>query len=131
MLSLRDEPLMHRWIEKGPDRDSESMLVTKSVKAYYDGSLGSRGARLLYDYSDHPGHRGISGEGYGFNQGLMADAMKKGFQIAVHAIGDAGNREVLNIFEKVVQPGMPDFVPIHHVSSAPSNLSFGVLPSLY
>ena len=101
MLSLRDEPLMHRWIEKGPDRDSESMLVTKSVKAYYDGSLGSRGARLLYDYSDHPGHRGISGEGYGFNQGLMADAMKKGFQIAVHAIGDAGNREVLNIFEKV------------------------------
>ena len=48
MLSLRDEPLMHRWIEKGPDRDSESMLVTKSVKAYYDGSLGSRGARLLY-----------------------------------------------------------------------------------
>ena len=101
MLSLRDEPLMEEWIEKGPDTDSDSMLVTKSVKAYYDGALGSRGARLLYDYHDREGHSGISGEGYGFNQELMARAMKKGFQVAVHAIGDAGNREVLDIIENV------------------------------
>ena len=101
MLSLRDEPLMEEWIEKGPDTDSDSMLVTKSVKAYYDGALGSRGARLLYDYHDREGHTGISGEGYGFNQELMARAMKKGFQVAVHAIGDAGNREVLDIIENV------------------------------
>ena len=101
MLSLRDEPLMEEWIEKGPDIDSDSMLVTKSVKAYYDGALGSRGARLLYDYHDREGHTGISGEGYGFNQELMARAMKKGFQVAVHAIGDAGNREVLDIIENV------------------------------
>ena len=101
MLSLRDEPLMEKWIEKGPDSDSDSMLVTKSVKAYYDGALGSRGARLLYDYHDREGHTGISGEGYGFNQELMARAMKKGFQVAVHAIGDAGNREVLDIIENV------------------------------
>lgn len=101
MLSLRDEPLMEEWIEKGPDTDSDSMLVTKSVKAYYDGALGSRGARLLYDYHDREGHKGISGEGYGFNQELMARAMKKGFQVAVHAIGDAGNREVLDIIENV------------------------------
>ena len=89
MLSLRDEPLMHQWIERGPDSDNDSMLVTRSVKAYYDGALGSRGARLLDDYSDQPGHRGISGEGYGFNEELMAEAMKRGFQVAVHAIGDA------------------------------------------
>ena len=101
MLSLRDEPLMEEWIEKGPDTDSDSMLVTRSVKAYYDGALGSRGARLLYDYHDREGHTGISGEGYGFNQDLMARAMKKGFQVAVHAIGDAGNREVLDIIENV------------------------------
>lgn len=99
MLSLRDEELIHKWLAKGPDTDNNSMLVTRTVKVYYDGALGSRGARLLYDYSDQPGHRGISGDSYGFNQELNALAMNAGFQIAVHAIGDAANREVLDIFE--------------------------------
>ncbi|MDH5345991.1 MAG: amidohydrolase, partial [Gammaproteobacteria bacterium] len=103
MLSLRDEPLIRRWIEKGPDKDSDSMLVTRAVKAYYDGALGSRGARMLYDYADMPGHRGVSGDGYGFDQALNAAAMKAGFQVAIHAIGDAGNREALDILEKVFE----------------------------
>jgi predicted amidohydrolase YtcJ len=103
MLSLRDEDLMREWIERGPDSDVDSMLVTRTVKAYYDGALGSRGARMLYDYSDQPGHRGISGEGYGFNQKLMAEAMKRGFQVAIHAIGDAGNRESLDILEGIFE----------------------------
>ena len=103
MVSLRDEPLMRRWIERGPDSDVDSRLVTRTVKAYYDGALGSRGARMLYDYSDMPGHRGVSGSGYGFDEELMAEAMKKGFQIAIHAIGDAGNREALDILERVFE----------------------------
>ena len=101
MLSLRDADLIRQWIEKGPDTDNDSMLVTRTVKAYYDGALGSRGARLLYDYEDRPGHRGISGDGYGFDQALNAEAMKAGFQVAIHAIGDAGNREALDILEGV------------------------------
>jgi predicted amidohydrolase YtcJ len=103
MLSIRDEDLIRKWIAKGPDRDADSMLVTRAVKAYYDGALGSRGARLLYDYYDRPGHRGISGEGYGFNEELNAAAMKAGFQICIHAIGDAGNRESLDILEDVFE----------------------------
>lgn len=78
------------------------MLVTRSVKAYYDGALGSRGARLLFDYSDMPGHRGVSGDEYGFNEALTAEAMKAGFQIAIHAIGDAGNREALDILQRII-----------------------------
>ena len=100
MISLRDEPLMHQWIARGPDRDADSMLVTRSVKAYYDGALGSRGARLLYDYADMPGHRGVSGGDYGFNEALATEAMQAGFQIGIHAIGDAGNREALNMLER-------------------------------
>ncbi len=103
MLSLRDEPLIRKWIEKGPDTDNGSMLVTRAVKAYYDGALGSRGARMLYDYEDMPGHRGVSGDGYGFDQALNAEAMKAGFQVAIHAIGDAGNRESLDILELVFE----------------------------
>jgi len=101
MLSLRDEDLVGKWVAKGPDQDTDSMLVTRAVKAFYDGALGSRGARLLYDYADRPGHRGVSGDDYGFNQALTEEAMQKGFQVAVHAIGDAGNREALDILERI------------------------------
>ena len=102
MLSLRDEDLIREWMTKGPDTDNDSMLVTRSVKAYYDGALGSRGARLLEDYADMPGHRGLSGGDYGFNRELNAEVMKAGFQIGIHAIGDAGNREALDILEAVM-----------------------------
>ncbi len=101
MLSARDEPLSKAWIKRGPDNDADSFLVTRSVKAYYDGALGSRGAKMLEDYSDRPGHRGVSGDDYGFDQDLVEDLMESGFQIGVHAIGDAGNRETLDFFDGV------------------------------
>lgn len=101
MLSVRDEALARSWLDRGPDSDNERFLVTRSVKAYYDGALGSRGARLLEDYSDRPGHRGVSGDQYGFNQWLTAAMMQAGFQVAIHAIGDAGNREVMDFIESV------------------------------
>jgi predicted amidohydrolase YtcJ len=101
MISLGYEKFIREWIEKGPDQDSDSMLVTRAVKAYYDGALGSRGAWLLDDYTDKAGHRGIGGENYGFNEDLNAQAMKGGFQVGMHAIGDAGNRAALDVFESV------------------------------
>jgi predicted amidohydrolase YtcJ len=102
MLSARDEDLLREWLEKGRDEDTESMLRTRSVKAFYDGALGSRGARLLDDYSDRPGHQGVSGGEYGFNQEIVAEMMRAGFQVGVHAIGDAGNRETLDFLERVI-----------------------------
>jgi predicted amidohydrolase YtcJ len=99
MLSARDEALCRSWIASGPTRDDERMLVVRSVKAFYDGALGSRGAYLLADYSDRKGHRGLGGRAAGFNPELVTDMMAAGFQIAVHAIGDAGNRETLDFFE--------------------------------
>ena len=118
MLSLRDEDLIRKWIAKGPDTDSDSMLVTRTVKAYYDGALGSRGARLLYDYADKPGHRGVSGDDYGFNEELNAEAMKAGFQIAIHAIGDAGNREALDILEAVFREDPSTAANRHRIEHA-------------
>jgi predicted amidohydrolase YtcJ len=103
MLSARDESLARKWLASGPDADNGSFLVTRSVKAFYDGALGSRGARLLDDYSDLPGHRGVSGGEYGFARDLVEDLMLRGFQISVHAIGDAGNRETLDFLAAVVE----------------------------
>ncbi len=102
MLSARDEELCRRWLARGPDASGERMLITRSVKAYYDGALGSRGARLLEDYSDRAGHRGVSGDGYGFDQEQVAGLMRAGFQAAIHAIGDAGNRETLDFLQSVL-----------------------------
>ncbi len=102
MLSARDEKLCREWLAKGPRAGVNGMLAVRSVKAYYDAALGSRGARLLADYSDRPGHRGTSGDDYGFDEALVADMMRGGFQVGVHAIGDAGNRETLDFFERVL-----------------------------
>src|SRR5262247_3552350 len=101
MLSARDADLCRAWLARGPRLDTAGYLTVRSVKAFYDGALGSRGALLLSDYSDKPGHRGVSGPGAGFDQKLVADMMKGGFQVAIHAIGDAGNRETLNFIEGV------------------------------
>lgn len=103
MLSVRDERLSREWLARGPEVANDRRLVTRSVKAFYDGALGSRGARLLEDYADRPGHRGLSGDQYGFDQKLVADLMKAGFQVAIHAIGDAGNRETLDFIESVLK----------------------------
>ncbi|MDJ0766022.1 MAG: amidohydrolase [Myxococcota bacterium] len=103
MLRVTDVDLMHEWIAKGPQQDREAMLLIRSVKAYYDASLGARGARLLADYSDKPGHRGVSGDNYGFDEALATKAMSAGFQIGVHAIGDAGNRETLDFITRVYE----------------------------
>ncbi len=101
MLSARDTAVLAVWEARGPDRDVESMLRTRSVKAFYDGALGSRGARLIEDYSDTSGHRGLAGEGYGFDATWLRRMMAAGFQVAIHAIGDAGNRETLDYIESV------------------------------
>lgn len=101
MLSAREPDLCRAWMARGPLVDPEGMLTVRSVKAYYDGSLGSRGARLLDDYADLQGHRGVSGGGYGFDRAIVAEMMKAGFQVGIHAIGDAGNRETLEFIQAV------------------------------
>lgn len=101
MLSARDAELAKQWVARGPLVDPHGWLDVRSVKAYYDGALGSRGARLLDDYSDKPGHRGVSGDGYGFDAAVVTDLINAGFQVGIHAIGDAGNRETLDYLERV------------------------------
>ena len=91
--------LVNEWIKKGPTKNDTSFLQVKTFKAYYDGSLGSRGAKFLEDYSDKEGHTGICGKEYGFHEDLVRKAMDAGFQLAIHAIGDKANRDVLDFYE--------------------------------
>jgi predicted amidohydrolase YtcJ len=98
MLAGRDQPLLDRWLARGFDRDASAMLVTRSVKAFYDGALGSRGALLLADYSDRAGHRGQRDAT--FHPESLAKMLKAGFQLSIHAIGDAANREAMDFIQQ-------------------------------
>ena len=103
MLSTgpNNAPPVDYWIEHGPTLDPAEFLQIRSIKAYYDASLGSRGARMIEDYSDMPGHKGISGADYDFDPERVRAFMAAGFQAGIHAIGDGGNRDVLDFYEYV------------------------------
>ncbi|HKT78378.1 MAG TPA: amidohydrolase family protein [Sphingobium sp.] len=61
-----------------------------------DGSLGTRGAWLKADYADAPGQRGLSLIPSTQLRNIMSRAAMDNFQIAVDAVGDAANSEVLD-----------------------------------
>jgi predicted amidohydrolase YtcJ len=101
MLAARDPAVMSAWASRKPLTGS-SNLVIRSVKAFYDGAMGSRGAFFFEDYSDRPGHRGSGGKDYGFDRDRMAAMMRTGFQVVIHAIGDRANREALDFLQEVM-----------------------------
>jgi predicted amidohydrolase YtcJ len=102
MLSTREagREMIEEWIQKGPTQDPNDMLQIRSVKAYYDASLGSRGAKMMGGYADMPDEMGEAGAAYGFLEDLVARSIGAGFQAVIHAIGDGGNRDVLDFYER-------------------------------
>ncbi|MDZ7718500.1 MAG: amidohydrolase [Balneolaceae bacterium] len=88
--------------ENGPiEGYSNDLLSLRSVKLYSDGALGSRGAAMLDDYSDDSGNQGLLFNSQEEMNQMLLKGASKGYQMNVHAIGDAGNRQVLNGFEYI------------------------------
>ncbi|HEV7682077.1 MAG TPA: amidohydrolase [Pyrinomonadaceae bacterium] len=77
-------------------------LTVRSLKLYADGSLGSRSAALLAPYSDKPETSGFLTIKEEDLQPLLKEALRKGIQIETHAIGDRGNRFILDQYEKAM-----------------------------
>lgn len=102
MLSATD-PLYADRLAEGHFRDSDDTLTINSVKIAADGALGSRGAAMIDDYSDLPGHRGLLLLSEERMHYLMRAAMNAGFQVNTHAIGDAANKLVLDSYEMLIQ----------------------------
>lgn len=75
-------------------------LTVRSIKRQIDGALGSHGAWLLEPYADLPDKSGLTLETPQDIAGTAAVAIKHGFQVNTHAIGDRANREVLDIYER-------------------------------
>jgi len=109
----------------------------RSIKLMADGSLGARSAWMLKEYSDRKGHIGdpryTDEELYEY----VKKAAEAGFQVNTHAIGDAANRQVLDIYEKVIKElNLKDHrFAIEHaqviaLEDIPRFAELGVLPSM-
>lgn len=75
-------------------------LTVRSIKRQIDGALGPRGAWLLEPYDDLHTSSGLALESPADIEETARVAIKHGFQVNTHAIGDRANREVLDIYER-------------------------------
>lgn len=89
-------------IAGGPRSVADGRIITRAIKYYADGALGSRGAALFEPYADRPDTTGlmqITGEEI---VPLYEAALRGGIQIATHAIGDRGNASVAEWYEQAL-----------------------------
>jgi len=104
---------LRAWIAAHPSRligAANNHLTVRAIKRYMDGALGSRGAWLLEPYSDLPSSTGLNTESLTDLDQTARIAIANRYQLAIHAIGDRANREVLNLYERVfaANPGKTD-----------------------
>ena len=99
-VSTNDDALWRSYQSRGPD--VSDFLTVRSLKLYADGALGSRGAALLAPYSDYPNNTGILISKENFIRTTAEEAVKAGFQVNTHAIGDRAVHIVLNAYGAVL-----------------------------
>lgn len=115
----------------------DGRLWIRSIKLFIDGALGSRGAALLQPYADDPANRGLMRTTQAHIEEVAAMALKRGFQMSTHAIGDRGNRTVLDAFENALRrhPKRDHRFRIEHaqilsLQDIPRFAQLGVIPSM-
>jgi predicted amidohydrolase YtcJ len=90
-----------KYLAKGPLKTDR--LNVRAFKVYGDGALGSRGACLLQPYSDKPGWHGFLLRNRTHYEAIAARLANTDFQMCTHAIGDSGNRMVLQTYATVLK----------------------------
>jgi len=133
-----DSANLAHYFGRGPQSALyDGHLWIKSIKMVADGALGSRGASLLEPYSDDARTTGLTLVPAGAVRRVGAEALRRGFQLNVHAIGDRANRVVLDEFEAALKDApSPDHrfriehAQIIHPEDIPRFAQLGVIPSM-
>lgn len=133
-----DSAALARWFRRGPLVGAgDGRLWVRSLKLYGDGALGSRGAALLEPYSDDPHNRGLVISDVAHVRGVAERALRAGFQVCTHAIGDRANRNVLDAYEAALAAvPTPDHrfriehAQVVHPADLPRFAALGVIPSM-
>ncbi len=115
----------------------DGRVWVRSVKLYADGAMGSRGAALLEPYSDDPNNTGLLLSAPAHIRSVAERGLKAGFQINTHAIGDRGNRVVLDAYEQALNavPSVDHRFRVEHAQilahdDIPRFAELGVIPSM-
>jgi hypothetical protein len=133
-----DSALLQRSFRRGPVTALyDGRLWLRAIKIVADGALGSRGAALLEDYSDEPGNRGLVRTAPERVEQIAEEALRRGFQVNTHAIGDYANRFVLDAYEAALR-AVPtadhrfrvEHAQILHRQDIPRFAQLGVIPSM-
>ena len=130
--------VLDSYLEQPPSIGlGDHRLTIRCFKAYADGALGSRGAALLEPYSDDAEATGLIQNSEDELYRLIEKAGRAGYQVAIHAIGDRGNRNTLNAVERAQKEltGKDLRVRIEHAqilspSDVPRFASLSVIPSM-
>lgn len=139
MIGGGDRDLVYEWFRRGPAIDTTGWLTVRSVKLHCDGALGSRGAWLLEPYSDRRDWYGMATLPMDTVLKTAREALKAGFQVCSHAIGDRTNREVLDRYEKAIREAGVSLAShrfriehAQHIDPAdqPRFASLGVIPAM-
>jgi hypothetical protein len=126
------------YLARGPQSGVHGgRLWVRAIKLYSDGALGSRGAALLEPYADAPDQRGLLVSAPAHIQDVATRALRAGFQVNTHAIGDRGNRLVLDAYEAALA-AVPatdhrfrvEHAQILHSDDIPRFARLGVIPSM-
>ena len=104
VYSAVDRADAEKLFASGPRSTPDGRIVTRTLKLYADGALGSRGAALFEPYADQPDSTGLMRLTPEDTRPVLAQAAKSGIQVAVHAIGDRGNATILGLYEEAL-PG--------------------------
>lgn len=132
-----DDEELARYFDRGPQDALHDRLWIRSIKITADGALGSRGAALLEPYSDDPHNSGLVIVGEERIREVAVRALREGFQLNVHAIGDRGNRLVLDAFESALEevPAADhrfriEHAQVLHYQDIPRFAELDVIPSM-
>jgi predicted amidohydrolase YtcJ len=93
-----NDPLPTLQEHRSAHPQSDNLLHTGMLKAYMDGSLGSRTAALLAPYADDPANSGLPQYEPDELARMTKERLDAGFQIGFHAIGDKGVQMALDAF---------------------------------
>jgi hypothetical protein len=138
VMIASDSALLQRSFRRGPvNALYDGRLWLRAIKIVADGALGSRGAALLEDYSDEPGNRGLVRTAPARIEQIAEEALRRGFQVNTHAIGDHANRFVLDAYEAALR-AVPtadhrfrvEHAQILHRQDIPRFAQLGVIPSM-
>ncbi|MCP4725428.1 MAG: amidohydrolase, partial [bacterium] len=105
LLRIRINEMVRESAAKrlGKPLNHDNKYFVRSVKAFADGALGSRGALFLEEYSDYPGYFGEPRQSEDQIARSATDLLRIGFNMRIHCIGDAANRIAINAYERALK----------------------------